>query len=342
MRADRGMAAFESLPVPAVALTAIDGSLDLNQHARASAEIRRAADSRLKPILVGILRRPGHSEDWVELESGARLLVLSAPVRAASGRALGAVAVILESAASSPATAMAMHAPRSTLLVRDDDGIIVLANHAAERMFGYAAGELNGQHISILNGPADETPQERARAIFAALEENGSWDGDVHNVRKDGSSFWSHAEVIEFDDPTMGRLWFSTHTDVTSQHETDDDLRAAEARYRRAFQYAPAGIALTDGDLRVTDANAEFCRLAGLSIEELRGAAIESLIRPDADAPQPGDLWQQTGDGVVGGYQADGRIGSAAGAAVHVTIGLARDVRGAPQEGIVVVQAQEG
>ncbi|HEY9707914.1 MAG TPA: PAS domain-containing protein, partial [Oculatellaceae cyanobacterium] len=46
-------------------------------------------------------------------------------------------------------------------LVKADNGVIVYANPKFEQMFGYDSGELNGQHVSIVNYPSDGvTPED--------------------------------------------------------------------------------------------------------------------------------------------------------------------------------------
>jgi PAS domain S-box-containing protein len=102
-------------------------------------------------------------------------------------------------------------------LTRDSDGCIAYANPAFERMFGYAAGELVGQPVSLLNAPEVPTPQEVAHSIMETLRSSGVWEGEIQNVRKDGTSFWSQAAVSGSDHPTWGRVWVSRHVDITEQ-----------------------------------------------------------------------------------------------------------------------------
>jgi PAS domain S-box-containing protein len=230
--------------------------------------------------------------------------------------------------------AMVQHTRDSMLVVRDADGRIALANPAAERMFGYGPGELDGRHISVVNAPTDLTPADRATRIFGALARDGGWEGDVQNVRKDGSRFWTRANVVAFDIPPIGRVWLSTHTEVTRRHDADAALRAAEERYRRVFEEAPSGIALTDRDMRITDVNAAFCSISGQSSADLQGAAIDRLIAP-GDADQNADLWQKVTRGEIPRYRLETRMNG--GTSIALSACVARDSRGAAQYGIAVI-----
>ncbi len=102
-------------------------------------------------------------------------------------------------------------------LVRMDDATIVYANPWFERMFGYGPGELIGKHVSILNAPGPRDPQDVAREINAALAKKGKWVGEVHNARKDGSAFWSQANISIFNHPLYGKTGLSIHEDITER-----------------------------------------------------------------------------------------------------------------------------
>ncbi len=108
-------------------------------------------------------------------------------------------------------------------LVRAEDGIIVMTNPAFERMLGYAPNEMIGKHVSIVNAPTDEDPEEVARKITSELDKTGKWQGEVLNIRKDGSSFWSDANVSRIDHPEHGMVWVSVHIDITRRKKADAD-----------------------------------------------------------------------------------------------------------------------
>ncbi len=108
-------------------------------------------------------------------------------------------------------------------LVRAEDGIIVMTNPAFERMFGYMPNEMVGKHVSTLNAPTDGDPEEVARKITTTLGKTGKWQGEILNIRKDGSSFLSYANVSGFDHPEHEKVWVSVHIDITRQKKADAD-----------------------------------------------------------------------------------------------------------------------
>ena len=89
-------------------------------------------------------------------------------------------------------------------LLRASDGVLVFTNPGFDQIFGYETGELSGQHTAILNAPGDDTPKETAEKILRDLEETGSWSGEVQNIRKNGTPFWTHSSVSTFEHPQHG------------------------------------------------------------------------------------------------------------------------------------------
>jgi len=113
------------------------------------------------------------------------------------------------------------HMGEAVYLVRLSDGIIVFANKGFEMMFGYLPGEMIGKHVSIVNAPAEMSPEETATEIIKTLKERGVWIGEVQNIKKDGTHFWTHANVTIFDLPQFGEVLISVQKDITEQKNAE-------------------------------------------------------------------------------------------------------------------------
>src|SRR4028119_545218 len=68
-----------------------------------------------------------------------------------------------------------------------EDGCIVYTNAAEDEMFGYAPGELVGQHVSVQNAYPEDENKRRVREVIATPQAAGGREGGGHNRRKDGS-----------------------------------------------------------------------------------------------------------------------------------------------------------
>jgi PAS domain S-box-containing protein len=100
--------------------------------------------------------------------------------------------------------------------VSDESGVIVYTNPAEDAMFGYAPGELVGQHVTVQN---TYPPEENARIVadvIAQLNERGEWRGEWDNVRKDGTPFVTHARITATE-VAGAKHWVCVQEDVTAE-----------------------------------------------------------------------------------------------------------------------------
>ncbi|BAZ33370.1 two-component sensor histidine kinase [Cylindrospermum sp. NIES-4074] len=113
-------------------------------------------------------------------------------------------------------------------LVRSADGVIVYANPKFEQMFGYESGELIGQHISVVNYEDEDTNAEAVyEAIAAAVAQNGEANYEVHNLKKDGTSFWCMGTSSVFEHPEHGTVFVAVQQDITEKKQAEEQIKAS-------------------------------------------------------------------------------------------------------------------
>lgn len=171
-------------------------------------------------------------------------------------------------------------------LIQASNGIIVYTNPRFDEIFGYEPGELIFEHVTVLNAFGDKSPEETAAEIIRSLEEQGRWNGEVHNVRKDGTSFWTRSDVSTFEHAQYGTVWISVQSDVTERKHAAMELRESEERFKTLVEHAPEAVVLFDADLgRFVDANENALRLFATSRDELftrHPAAFNSPTQSDS------------------------------------------------------------
>jgi PAS domain S-box-containing protein len=69
--------------------------------------------------------------------------------------------------------------------------------------------------------------------------------------------------------------------DITDRKRAEDALQQSEARFRNLYEYALAGITLSDWEGRIVACNPAFSNLVGYSEDELRGRHFAPLIHAD-------------------------------------------------------------
>ncbi|MEG4837160.1 PAS domain S-box protein [Microcoleus sp. B9-D4] len=115
-------------------------------------------------------------------------------------------------------------------LVRTENAVIVYANPKFEQMFGYDFGELNGQHVSILNyGNESVSPEDVNQAIRSAVLQRGEFSYEVQNVKKDGTPFWCSATCSVFNNSDYGDVLVAVHQDITVAKHLEEVRQEAEA-----------------------------------------------------------------------------------------------------------------
>ncbi len=129
-----------------------------------------------------------------------------------------------------------------------EEGTILYTNPAEDRLFGYAPGELVGQHVSVQNA---YPPKENARvvaAVIAELARSGAWAGEWLNRRKDGTAFATRSRIsaVEVDGR---RCWLCVQSDVTEESAALRALQDERARLELATE--AAGIGVWDWDIAI-------------------------------------------------------------------------------------------
>jgi diguanylate cyclase (GGDEF)-like protein/PAS domain S-box-containing protein len=230
-------------------------------------------------------------------------------------------------------------------VVRASDATIVFVNPTFEQMMGYEPGELCGQPLLVLQ-PRVTSADDRAlqRSVFDRLASDGRVSYDSPSGRKDGSTIWCRTTVSTFDHPEHGTVWVAVQRDVTEERAVNEALRAADERFRRAFEDSASGMALIEGRGeeigRFREVNRALVQMSGYSPEELLEMSYWDLVHPDeVETMRRGVAELVVGRAIT--FQAELRM-VGAGEIQHwiaFNVSLLRDADGEPLS--AVVQAQD-
>jgi PAS domain S-box-containing protein len=110
----------------------------------------------------------------------------------------------------------------------DRSGIVVSWNSGAERIKGYSAGEIIGQHFSRFY-TEDDRRKGVPQTALAAAERTGKYEAVGSRVRKDGSTFLASVVINAIHDSSGSLLGFAKITrDITEKTAVEDQLRQAQ------------------------------------------------------------------------------------------------------------------
>jgi PAS domain S-box-containing protein len=127
------------------------------------------------------------------------------------------------------------------------DGRVASWNVGAERINGYTAAEIVGQHFEIFYPPEDLAAGKPARELVIAARE-GQFEEEGWRLRKDGSRFWASVVIaaLRLDDGTLAGFGKVTR-DLTERRILEEkaleDARrvaAAEAANRAKSEFLAA------------------------------------------------------------------------------------------------------
>jgi PAS domain S-box-containing protein len=192
------------------------------------------------------------------------------------------------------------------VITADEAGEIDYANPAAERIFGYGAGELLSQNIRLLMTEPEHDP--RAASGSGSPHEHAQDGGgefrDVVGLRKDGRRFPVRRSISE--SLVQGRRLFTAVVqDVTARQEALEALKESETRFRQLAEHVREVFLLSDAKLeRTIYVNRAFESIWGRPVEQLYQSprcwqdAIDPADRPRVmravrDAAQRGRFDEQ-------------------------------------------------
>jgi len=141
-------------------------------------------------------------------------------------------------------------APDAMLIV-DADGLVVIANGQAERMFGYRKQELVGMDVDrLLPERLRDIHRDHRRSYYKkpSVRPMGR-EADLIGRRKDGGEFFVEISLSPIRSEA-GHLVSSVIRDVSERRRMEQELKAAKQEAERANQANTAFLAAASHDLR--------------------------------------------------------------------------------------------
>lgn len=111
-------------------------------------------------------------------------------------------------------------------------GFLLYTNPAQNRMSGYAPGELQAMHLSILGESSADGQRPGIWEVVQQMNGRASWSGEIRSVRRDGSVFPAFARLIFID--INGRCyWAVIQEDISERERAREQLVESEHRFRQ-------------------------------------------------------------------------------------------------------------
>jgi len=165
----------------------------------------------------------------------------------------------------------------------DLDGNVASWNSGAERIKGYAAKEIIGQHFSRFYTEDDQQAGMPEKALDIARTK-GKFEGDGWHVRKDGSLFWAHVTIPAIYDMGGQITGFAKVTsDITERKEFEEELEETNQLNRAILSSAAYLIVATDITGRVIVFNKQAEIALGYSTVEIEHKQTPAIWHDGAE-----------------------------------------------------------
>ncbi|MDX3910507.1 MAG: PAS domain-containing protein [Sphingobium sp.] len=150
---------------------------------------------------------------------------------------------------------------------RQQDGPIVLANHAFLELTGYSAEEVIGRNCRFLQGPL--TSDSEIASIRDGLTKKCNVSVELLNYRKDGSTFWNQLSISPVLDEAGDVIYhFGSQKDVTEQRRAQEMEHTERTLLMEVDHRALNALALVQS----------FVRLSRTDSTEQYAAAIQGRV----------------------------------------------------------------
>jgi len=193
-----------------------------------------------------------------------------------------------------------------SIIVIDERGLIQSFSPSAEKTFGYGAGEVIGQNVSVLMPPPD---RERHDAYLRKYVEGGWASGarevqmltgstqvvrperETVAVRKDGTRFPARLMVSEVDTGNE-RFFVGLVSDLTERKSLEREVADRAAFQEALLQSIPYPMFVMDAAGRFLSCNAPHTRTFGITSTALQSKSIRDL--PYVSRETSGQLCSET------------------------------------------------
>ncbi|MFM9825112.1 PAS domain S-box protein [Flavobacterium sp.] len=170
------------------------------------------------------------------------------------------------------------------IIIQNPQAEVIETNKSACEMLGITENQLIGMtsfdeywkvfHIDGSNFLPEEHPALRAIKFLKPVK--NVIMGVYRPVSMD--MVWLLVDAVPvFDD--LGTLLYvvCSFNDITALKKLEDELRQSEAKFKGAFEYSPAGMALVDEKGYYIEVNDKLCKILGYSNQEMKSLTFQEI-----------------------------------------------------------------
>ncbi len=192
------------------------------------------------------------------------------------------------------------------IITIDETGTVETVNPAVVRIFGYEPDEIIGRNVRML---MPEPYHSEHDGYLKRYRETGERriigiGREVAGLRKDGTTFPVELAVSEVFAGGR-RLYTGIVRDITDRKRIEEDLRASEERFSKAFRGSPDALLMTTTDGTILEVNDGFEKIFGYKRAEVAGRTTASLMLYARPEDRKGTVEAFNRQGFLSDYSVD-------------------------------------
>jgi PAS domain S-box-containing protein len=157
------------------------------------------------------------------------------------------------------------------------DGIITSWNPAAEKVYGYRAGEITGKPVSIL--VHKDRPDDMAHILDRIRDGKRVEHYETVRVRKDGTSISVSLTVSPIHDADGKIIGASSIArDITERKRAEEQVRTTSQYARSLIEASLDPLVTISPDGKITDVNEATIKVTGIPREQLIGTDFSTYF----------------------------------------------------------------
>jgi PAS domain S-box-containing protein len=155
------------------------------------------------------------------------------------------------------------------IAIADLEPKLTYVNDAFAQMHGYSREEMIGMKVVDLH---NEKQMDEYQRGMNQIKTQGSWEGEIGHIRKDGTPFATYMSVTLLKgDDGKPRGIATVATDITEHKPTEEARGQPEELYRNMIELSPDGIVAVDAKGIILVYNTAASRMVGYSKDEIVG-----------------------------------------------------------------------
>ena len=168
------------------------------------------------------------------------------------------------------------------IITMDANGVIELANPAAERLFGYPPGGMNGENVTMLMPEEYGSNHEESLKHYLATHTSHviGLGREVVGVKKDGTTIPLYLAVGESSAGGHVRFTGILH-DISERKSAEQALLRSENRYRTVVDNLSEVVFQVDRGGHLQFLNHAWAEITGFDIGASLGRSFTEFIHPD-------------------------------------------------------------